>query len=442
MADIRVHIEKLAIGGNGVGRVNGKVCFVPFSCPGDELIVRVLSEKRSYMTAGIDRILIPGDSRVDAPCGLAGICGGCDWQHVNYTRQLSEKRQIFADAFWRGARAPSELIGEVVPSVRQYGYRSRVQFKLYHATTGLQIGFYRQGTHFVEDVGKGCPIAAPVINRVLGKLRKILAQHPEPAKIPQINIDEAESGLVVVVNYIGRDPDRTASFFEERSADLEGVTGLFLQCGRKTTLRRVFGEGTLEYSLPGHAATEPACVLGYRPGGFAQVNRLQNVELLRLVRRFAECSGKDHILDLYCGNGNFSLPLSPNVASVTGIEEYGDSIAAARENARRNGISNAEFICSGAEAGIRELADAGRYFDTVILDPPRVGAAEAVGDILRLRPKRIIYISCDPSTLARDCGALAKGGYAVVASIPVDMFPQTCHLESVTLLKAKERRAV
>jgi len=189
------------------------------------------------------------------------------------------------------------------------------------------------------------------------------------------------------------------------------------------------------YSLPSDSATASFCSLSYRPGAFAQVNALQNVALLRLVRQFADCGKNDRILDLYCGNGNFSLPLAGDVAHVTGIEEYGDSIAAAHDNCRHNGISNAEFICADAASGVRRLLDNGRFFETVILDPPRSGAADVLDDLLRLKPERIIYISCDPSTLARDCGVLSTGGYGVVLSVPVDMFPQTYHLESVTLLK-------
>lgn len=435
VADTRITIERLAFGGSGVGRVNGKVCFVPFSCPGDELTVRVTSEKRSYLTATITGVIKLGDDRVTPTCQLFGSCGGCCWQHIAYSRQLSEKRAIFADALWRGARVPGELIAEVVPSPSVYGYRNRVQLKLHALDDGLRIGFYRMGTHFVEDVGPGCPIASPDICRALADLRVVLNFFPEPNRIPQINIDSTEHCVVAIVNYIGNDRDGAAKFFENCRSGLGSISGLYLQCGRKSTLKRVFGGDLLEYFLPGDSEEAPPCSLTYRPGCFAQVNGAQNVALLELVRRFAECAGDDRVLDLYCGNGNFSLPLAGSVSSITGIEEYADSVASARENTRRNGIHNAEFICSDAAAGLRGLAGEKHFFDTVILDPPRTGAADALPELLRLKPERIIYVSCDPSTLARDCCVLAAGGYGVVSSIPVDMFPQTYHLESVTLLK-------
>jgi 23S rRNA (uracil1939-C5)-methyltransferase len=157
--------------------------------------------------------------------------------------------------------------------------------------------------------------------------------------------------------------------------------------------------------------------------------------MLEQVMRLAGFHGTEQVLDLYCGNGNFSLPIARHVSQVTGIEEYAGSIDAAMENCRKNRIVNAAFICADAAAGTRKLVDDGRRFDTVVLDPPRSGAAEAIPEICRLNPAQIIYISCDPSTLARDCGMLAGNGYSVTECVPVDMFPQTYHIESVTLLK-------
>ncbi|NVN89546.1 MAG: 23S rRNA (uracil(1939)-C(5))-methyltransferase RlmD [Desulfuromonadales bacterium] len=439
MTEERIRIEKLAFGGSGVGRISGKVCFVPYSCPGDELTVRITSEKRSYVTAAIIEVITPGDDRVTPPCPLFGSCGGCSWQHVAYGRQLAEKRQIFAETLWRGGRIPGELIGDIVASPANYGYRSRVQLKLNADNGKLRIGFYRQGTHFVDDVCQGCPVAVPVVNQVLAQLRELLRTFPEPTRIPQISIDAAEQGVVTIVSYIGSDRNGTADFFNKRRDELENVTGLYLQTGKKSTFQKVFGNGELSYSLPSNSTAASPCSLSYRPGAFAQVNTLQNSALLRLVQTFADCSNNDRVLDLYCGNGNFSLPLAGSVSSITGIEEYADSIAAAQDNSRHNGITNAEFICADAAVGIKRLIHDGRYFETVILDPPRSGAVDVLSDILRLKPERIIYVSCDPSTLARDCGVLSAGGYGVESSVPVDMFPQTYHLESVTLLKLRPR---
>lgn len=434
MPDVRVVIDKLAFGGSGVGRIDGKVCFVPFSCPGDELLVRITAEKRSYLIAAIAEIVKPSPDRIVPPCPLFGRCGGCDWQNVAYGLQLDAKRQILADTLWRGARVEPDLVGPTVASPDQYGYRSRVQFKLFGYAEQIRIGFYRAGSHFVEDAVLGCPIAVPKINQALGRLREVLASFPEPTLIPQINIDCADEGAVAIVNYIGQNRDMVLTFFRNRFLELEPLTAIFLQSGRKSTMEKICGDETLAYSMPG-SDTAADSLLRFRPGGFSQVNMHQNRAILKIIMELAGFDGSENVLDLYCGNGNFSLPVARCVSNVTGVEDYGDSIASALDNAVFNGVENADFICSDAAAGSRLMLEQGRKFDLVMLDPPRAGAIEAIPEIINLNPRKIIYVSCDPNTLARDCGRLAAGGYEVRASIPVDMFPQTYHLESVTLLE-------
>ena len=434
MDEISLNIDKLAFGGSGIGRHEGKVCFVPFSCPGDQVTVRFTAEKRSFSTGSIVDIVVPSPHRVSPVCSLFGKCGGCNWQHIEYSSQLAAKREIFIDTLWRGARVDGGLVEDVVPSPQQYGYRSRVQFKLHVSNGRIQIGFFRPGSHYVEDAPQGCPIAMPVINEVLQRLRAVLESFPEPDMISQVNIDCSEQGVVAIVSYSGKDSEMAFAFFESKRSELVLLTGLYLQAGRKTTLRKVYGDDLLAYSLPDHNGKP--CLLTFRPGGFSQVNVAQNRTLLDLVRRLAGFKGNEKLLDLYCGNGNFSLPLASQVSAVTGVEEYADSIAAAIENSAGNGILNADFICADAAAGVKQMISEGRHFDVVILDPPRSGAADLIALIAELKPEKIIYISCDPVTLARDCGMIAKTGlYSVKTTVPVDMFPQTYHLESVTLIQ-------
>ena len=435
MKEADIHIDTLAFGGSGVGRIDGKVCFVPMSCPGDTLRVRITAEKRSYLTADIVEIAEPSPRRVIPVCPLFGSCGGCGWQHVEYSCQLESKRQIMASALLRGVRISDSQIADVMPSPQQYNYRSRVQFKLHFDGRGLKIGFFRHGSHIVANADDGCPIALPLINESLQRFRSVLAYFPVPSAIFQITIDTAEQGAVAIIHCNGGDAGRVAAFFSDRNADLEPLTGLYLQVGRTSSIRSIFGDDRLVYSMPKNTPQSGSCSLAFRAGGFSQVNSSQNRTILALVRAFSDFNPDTRLLDLYCGNGNFSLPFAGCVASITGIEEYPASIAAAIDNGCRNGIHNAEYICADTVTGVRRLADNGRRFDTVILDPPRSGAADAIGEIARLEPDKIVYISCDPSTLARDCGLLASRGYHVQSCVPVDMFPQTYHLESVTVLQ-------
>jgi len=434
LSELTAIIDKLAFGGNGVCRINGKVCFVPFSCPGDEVRLEITSEKKSYSLARIVELITPSPNRVIPPCPVFGKCGGCSWQHVGYEQQLLAKQQVLADALWRGARVDGVCVSDTIASPAQYGYRSRVQFKLHSTSGGLRIGFFHGNSHLVVDVGQGCAIALPVINEALAALRKVLVSCPDISSIPQISIDSAEQGSIAIVTCNGRTEKALAEFFSKHRHELAPLTGVYLDTGRKS-LQKLYGDDRLAYTLPASSPGSPGCCLGYQPGGFSQVNRDQNRNMLEIVMRMANFQGGEQVLDLYCGNGNFSLPISGQVATVTGIEEFEGSIAAAEANRTANGITNAEFICADAASGQKQLADNGRQFDIVILDPPRSGAADAVPGICRFKPDRIIYVSCDPSTLARDCGLLAPYGYHVLESVPLDMFPQTYHLESVTLLQ-------
>jgi 23S rRNA (uracil1939-C5)-methyltransferase len=428
-------IDKLAFGGNGVCRIDGKVCFVPFSCPGDELSLRITADKKSYCTASIAGIINPSSSRTVPECSIFGACGGCSWQHISYPVQLEQKRHILAETLWRGARVPAELIDDVVPASSQYGYRNRLQFKVSARNGKLRIGFYRQGSHQIEDALYGCPIAAPVINQVLGCCRDVLRPYPDAQSISQLSIDAGDNGVVVIIRQSGSVTSKNREYFINRSAEFGPCTGLFLKTDNHPECEKLWGSAGISYRMnradPGQTSLE----LTYPPGGFAQVHQLQNVAMLSVIRRLGAFTPVEDLLDLYCGNGNFSLPLAAEVASVFGIEGNADSIRAAENNQKLNNVANASFICDDVTAGVLRLADEGQKFDAVLLDPPRSGAADAISGIVRLQPDKIIYVSCDPSTLARDCGLLGGCGYTVVKTVPIDMFPQTYHLESVTLLR-------
>jgi 23S rRNA (uracil1939-C5)-methyltransferase len=322
----------------------------------------------------------------------------------------------------------------VIPASAPYGYRNRVQFKLSVLQGMLQIGFFRHGTHAVEDAAQGCPVALPQINELLKCFRAVLPLFTDLEAIPQISVDAGVDGPVAIVQYSGEDIRKISSFLVDRSSDLRPCNGLLIQAGNKSILKQLWGGNEISYEMSGLNPDKKPYLLTYLPGGFAQVNQSQNIALLSIIRRLGNFSSTNNLLDLYCGNGNFSIPLAADVASVVGIEGFEDSINSAIFNSASNDVSNAEFICLDVRSGLRQLARDGRIFDVVLLDPPRTGAGDAVPDIVRLNPDRIIYVSCDPATLARDCALLAGFGYRVAESVPVDMFPQTYHLESVTLL--------
>jgi 23S rRNA (uracil1939-C5)-methyltransferase len=422
----RIRIESLAYGGSGVGRLDGKAVFVPFTAPGDLVECRLTVEKKRYAEGEMVALLGAAPVRRTAPCPVFGQCGGCQWQHLPYREQVRWKEIIFTDTLKRRCgleNAPLPLLG----AADEWGYRSRVQIKCRQTQAGFVTGFYRQGSHYVVDIDH-CPITHSRLNEILRFLKPELAGSPFASHMPQVDMAVDDDGRVrIVVHYIGPDAAAIASFLRPLAEN--GGFATFLQTGRKETIRHIAGSEDLEIRLD-----SPPLRLCYGPGGFAQVNLAQNRRLVEEVVAAAALTGKERVLDLFCGMGNFSLPLAIGAAEVIGVEDYAPAIAKARQNAQRLGITNTRFLTGAAAEMAVSLGHEGR-FDLVVLDPPRTGAYDVVRKLLLLKPRRIMYISCDPSTLARDLMPLLHSRYHVVRSRPLDLFPQTFHMESMTLLE-------
>jgi 23S rRNA (uracil1939-C5)-methyltransferase len=433
-----ITIDTLTFGGAGLGRIDGKVCFVPFTAVGDRVRIRIVTEKKSYVEGEILEFLDSSSERVAPPCPVFGVCGGCSWQHLPYELQGKVKEDIFAEILMRATRIERSRILPILSAPNPYGYRSRVQFKVRYVAGKLFMGFFSKGTHRVVDLPGGCAIANDQINSIFLQLRTILAAFPDPEKLPQIDLATGDAGdAIVLFHYIGERIAEVTAWLKREIPGRVPVTGVFLQQGRKITINKIWGDERITYSIPELISDLPPFIMSFRCGGFSQVNYLQNSALVEIALQWAELTGEERVLDLFCGNGNFSLPLARYCAEVVGYEDFAQSIEDAVTNARRNSIGTTSFFCKDSAVGVIDLVRRGESFDVVVLDPPRTGALEAVRVIPDLNPEKIIYVSCDPPTLARDLVVLQKNGYEIVKSCPVDMFPQTYHVESITILQKK-----
>ena len=423
-------IDSLAFGGSGVGRHQGKAIFVPRSAPGDRLRCRVVRDRGRYAEAEILEVLQPGSGRRQAPCPVYAECGGCQWQHLDYATQSRWKETIFADQLGRRAGVAAEKVRPLLGAADEWHYRSRVQFKCRQTAAGWRMGFYRPGSHFVVDVA-ACPIAAPAINQALALFRAWLPGSPCPQHIPQVDLAVDDRGRVRAVVHCLADAPALLADYLRPLAQGAGVA-LFLQTGRKSTLTRVCGGDALVIEVD-----DPPLQLGYGPGGFAQVNLAQNRALVAELLGVKDWRGEETVLDLYCGMGNFSLPLARRVGEVVGVEDYAPSIASARENAAANTLANLRFAARTAVGAMAEYFPAAPP-DLVVLDPPRSGAYPLARELADRPPALVAYVSCDPATLARDLQPLLHGSYRLLWSRPVDLFPQTYHIESLTLLQRRD----
>lgn len=445
----RVAITKMINGGFGLGQLeSGRIVMVRHVLPGESVTATAEKAKKAYVSGEARQILAAHPARRIPPCPYVGECGGCDLQHGAYDIQLAIKKEIVTDLFARSPHAAVNeavrLLADPIPAPAEFGYRQRIRLQVDKRGA---LGFHRFHSHSVIPV-EACLLARREENEVLRALRhhrelkKLLAiaQHVELQENPV-------SAKTVVLFHLSRKPRPAEIGAAERFCrDCSPVDRVFLS-GDAFSLLGPFGAETadagnsLAVRYPadpgdgGTAALPGDLTLTWEAGGFCQVNLAQNRRLIATVLGFCQTNTTDRILDLFCGMGNFSIPLAMLAGEVLGIEGQGSSIRSAAHNAALAGLGNARFRKSPIHAACAELTSAGERFDCVIIDPPRQGVPELAPQLAALARRRLVYISCDPATLCRDLADLCDAGFAIVALQPIDMFPQTHHIETVVALE-------
>jgi len=418
-------VETMVNGGAGLARHQGRVIFIAHTTVGDVVACRINKVKKNFLEAEISEIIQPSPVRRQSPCLVAGDCGGCQWQHLSYPEQLRCKESLFRESLSRQCGIDPDKISAIVPAEDEWNYRSRVQVKCYNSAAGFVTGFYRPKSHFVVSI-KHCPIIAPELNKLLTQLRNIINSTVYASQIHQIDLAVDDNGkCMAIIHYSGRDLTDFADLISGRKITAD----LFIKTGAKNKLVTVQGDGALSIEVD-----YPSIELEYAAGGFAQINLEQNRTLVKTILNLAELTGHEQVLDLYCGMGNFSFPVARQAKYVIGIEESAISIEMARKNKHRNKIENVDFYKKSAEGALSFFLQQ-QPIDLLILDPPRSGAVVTMHELLEKPVNTVLYVSCDPQTLARDLNILITGGYDLLSSQPFDMFPQTHHCESVSLLQ-------
>lgn len=431
-----LRISALADGGMALGHLQGKVVFVPLAAPGDVVEAVLVRDKPRYVEARLLRVLDPSPHRREPPCPHFGVCGGCQWQHVSYAAQLAGKAESFRGLLAARLGGPaSDLVRQALPAPREWGYRNRAGLKVRAAEGRVLLGYFARGTHRLVPV-TGCPILEPALQAFLPRLADFLQGFP-PARgaLPQVDLQGDGAGGLWATFHLLRAPTGKEREDLGMFAAAAGVTGAFLQRGRKHTLEAL-GPAPAARRMPFPLrAGGRELALGVSPGGFVQANAAVNQALVDEAVSLAELYRGRDALDLYCGAGNFTLPLALAARSVAGIEGYPPAARDAAANAASNGLGNVRVLASAVEEGLRVLAAEGFRPAFALLDPPREGALEALPLLAELAPAHILYVSCSPGTLARDLGFLGARGYRLQWILPADMFPQTSHLESAALLQ-------
>lgn len=414
-----VEIEKLIYGGLGFARLDGKATFVRGGVPGDLLEVTVVKDKRTFAEARIERIIRPSPQRTAPKCPVFGICGGCQWQHINYGFQLKAKEQILAETLLRIGGFRDLDIEPIVPSPNEYGYRDRVTLSAWLEDRKFNLGYHEKGEFRRIPINR-CPIASEEINSEIEDLKEFFSKD-EYNSLPFNRINIVSDGKRAYVTF-SRIPTGREGYVYSGSKKGHELNQAFKDLGFEDHEEHVFQFESLGLKF------------NSIPSIFIQANRRINEHLVSTVLDWAKLEGNEEVLDLFSGVGNFSLHLAKSARGVLGIDVSKTAVSLARRNSTANMIENVRFVCSSVASFVANHSYQRAKFDLIVLDPPREGAMDIVEDLLKLSPKRMIYVSCNPSTLARDLKSLTQKDYKLEKIRPFDMFPQTFHIESVVLL--------
>jgi 23S rRNA (uracil1939-C5)-methyltransferase len=419
---LELTLDGIAQGGEGVGRWQERVVFARGGLPGERVQVQLRERRDAYARGDVIELLEASPDRIEPR--LPGA-DHMPWQHIAYSAQLRFKRQILSDQLAKIGGLTDPPVAETLAVQRPWGYRNSARF---HCVGG-RIGYYAADSHDLQEIDSD-PLLLPVLNDALAALRDVVrAGAPMPAEVI-LRASEAYGYVLAALLRSER--------VEGRGGDAEWIGDLSQLAARWRMHCPALAGVTLPSQPPAalgadHLIEELGGIAFHlRPTTFFQINSAAAEALLGLVRAGLELRGGERLLDLYCGAGAFALPLAASAAEVLGIEEYAGAIEDGRTTADENGIVNVRFEIGRVEQALGQLDG---LFDATVLDPPRRGChPQALDHLLRLAPARIVYISCQPATLARDLKLLVAGGYRVVSVQPVDLFPQTAHIESVCVL--------
>uniref|UniRef100_UPI00333F723F 23S rRNA (uracil(1939)-C(5))-methyltransferase RlmD n=1 Tax=Castellaniella defragrans TaxID=75697 RepID=UPI00333F723F len=430
-------IESLDLEGQGVAHHEGKVAFVEGALPGERVLARVVRRKPSFDKARIERIVRSSSQRVQPPCPHFGTCGGCAMQHLEPAAQMAIKQRALEDALEHIGKVRA---GQILPALQGpglgYRHRARLSVRLVPKKGGVLVGFRERNSSYVADI-RQCLVLPPHVSALLVPLRALVGSLSRPERIPQIEVAVGDQATVLSLRHleplVDADLDLLRAF-----ARTHGVVWWLQPKGPDSAHPLDPEDGDrLAYALPVYGLR-----MHYRPTDFTQVNPYVNQTLVFRALSLLAAGAQDRVADMFCGLGNFSLPLATVVHEVVGIEGSAALVRRAREDAARQGLDGR---ASFSELNLFEIdADWLRsqgHFDRMLIDPPREGALALAHALAALapdeRPRRVVYVSCNPATLARDAGILHHvGGWTLKAAGAVNMFPHTAHIESIAVFES------
>ena len=416
--------------GHGVARLDGKAVFVADALPGERVVLKRVRRHRNFDEADLESVLAPSPDRVPAACPHYGTCGGCALQHLAPAAQLAFKQgQLLENLARLGDVEPARVLEPLTGPIWGYRRRARLGIKLVPRKGRVLVGFRERSAPYVADLHE-CRVLAPPLGTLLDPLAQLVAGLSIATRVPQAEAAVAENGCALVLRVL--DAPSEADLERLRSFERERGVRLYLQPGGPATVEPLTpGQPALRYSLPAFDVT-----LEFEPTDFIQVNGALNVAMVSRAVELLDPQAAERVLDLFCGLGNFSLPLARRAGEVVGVEGDAGLVARAAGNAARQGIGNVSYVAADLAAPATDVPWTTRRYDRVLLDPPRAGAREVLGIVGASGAGRVVYISCHPGSLARDAGILVRDhGFRLVAAGVMDMFPHTTHVEAMAVFE-------
>lgn len=424
-------IESFSHDGRGVAHIDGKAVFVDGALPGETVRFVYTLIKRDFAEGRVQEVLIPAAGRVEPLCPHASVCGGCGLQHLEAGAQIEAKQALLLEQFRRIGKVEPEAVWPPLTGPQWgYRYKARLGVKWVGKKDRLLVGFREKASAFVAEID-ACKVLHPRVGERLRDLADMIARLSVKERLPQIEVALGDERAALAFRVL--DPPSPDDLQILRAFGQEFGFDIYLQPGGPDSVYALWPESPplLSYALPS-AGVE----LRFRPTDFTQVNPDLNRKMVDRVLEILDLRPDETVLDLFCGIGNFTLPLARRALRVVGVEGAPEAVARARQNAADNGISNAEFHVADLTRNQEDAAWATRRYDKVLLDPSRAGALEILALAGRWKAGRIVYVSCNPSTLARDAGILAhEHGYRLTRAGAMDMFPHTAHVESIALFQ-------
>ncbi|HET7175525.1 MAG TPA: 23S rRNA (uracil(1939)-C(5))-methyltransferase RlmD [Gammaproteobacteria bacterium] len=423
-----VTVTALSHDGRGIARLSGKTVFIEDALPGEEVTFRLRRRHKDYDEARIETLLRPAPERVAPRCTHFGVCGGCSLQHLDPPAQIAAKQQTLLDNLRRiGGLEPSEIMPPLTGPA--WGYRRRARLSAHKNGERVFVGFKERHRPLVADI-RHCDVLDPKVGGMIAAISELLSSLSIADRVPQLEVAVGDEATVMSIRVLSppNDEDRVklAAFEDQHSVRI------YLQPERADSVVPLRGGGAdLYYRLP-----ESDVAIHFQPADFTQVNGEINRRLVELTLKELAVEPGDHVLDLFCGLGNFTLPLARGAGRVTGVEGELELVRRARKNAERNRLDNVDFHQADLFAEDIDGTWAKQRYQRILLDPPRAGAKEIIAHFPRFGAKKIVYVSCHPATLARDAKILvAEQGWTLMRAGVLDMFPHTSHVESIAVFE-------